>query len=254
MTLTEFFNSKIDDIEQSDIENAYFMRSLIGDEDYAINKVEKVSVMESVVRSLSTFDIYKSIPLNKEISVMKKKIAYMPYGDVSFCFGTQMLVGDDEEIIPTIIYPRELDKASYVFLGHEFHHALKDLNYSERKIRDRFAEVIPMFYEMICANEETDENVSKEIFKRRLILLNGDKAEETDDIIGQLQYFNSYYYALALFNRYEEDKLLILRLISRVLVGEISTLDLLNMLGIYEKDLDYTVSKELYNIKEYIHK
>ena len=71
-------------------------------------------------------------------------------------------------------------------------------------------------------------------------------------MVRQLQYFNSYYYALALFNRYEEDKLVILRLISRVLTGEISTLDLLKMLNIYNHDLDYNVSKELNNVKEYI--
>ena len=252
MTVEEFFNSEIDDITEADINNAYFMRSLLGDDEFTPKETPRVTIMESVRKSLGTFDIYKSIPLNREISNMKKQIGYMPYGDVSFCFSTQMLVGDDETIVPTIIYPMQLDKTSYAFLGHEFHHALKDVNCKERKVRDRLSEVIPMFYEMICADEEVDTDISKEILKRRLILLDEDKNEETDDVVRQLQYFNSYYYALALFNRYGKDELLVLRLVSRVLTGEISTLDLLNMLNIYDKDLDYVVSKELYNIKEYI--
>ena len=84
-----------------------------------------------------------------------------------------------------------------------------------------------------------------------MLLLRLDK-EVNDDLEKKLQYFNSYYYALALYKRYKTDKILVLRLISRVLHGEISTLDLLNMLNIYDSDLDYVVSRELEEIKQYI--
>ena len=252
MTLEDFYGTEIDDITERDVDNAYFMRSLIGDFDFELKNMPSVSVMESVVKSLATFDMYKSDHLNQEINIMKRNIHYFPNGEIPFYFNTQMFLDKEKNIVPTIVYPAQLDKTSYVFLGHEFHHALKDVHCKERRIRDRVSEVIPMFYEMLCADYEEDDDVSKEILKRRLTLLEADKNEETDDLVRQLQYFNSYYYALALFNKYEEDKLVILRLITRVLTGEISTLDLLKMLNIYNHDLDYNVSKELNNIKEYI--
>jgi hypothetical protein len=253
MTLEEFYCTEIDEIDGQDVENAYYMMDLLGHEDFDMYKLPRVSVIESVTKSISTFKMYKSSALDDEVNSMKRYIGYMPYGEVPFYFNTQMVVGENHNIVPTIVYPKVLDKTSYAFLGHEFHHALKDVNCTERKIRDRVAEVIPMFYEMMCADEESEELISKEILKRRLFLLQADKEEETDDIARRLQYFNSYYYALALFHRYKVDKLLILRLISRVLTGEINTLDLLKMLNIYDKDLDYDVSRELEIIKEYIY-
>ncbi len=256
MTLEDFYNTQIDNITREDIDNAYFMMSLIGDFDFNLKKLPQVSVMESVVKSLDTFNLYKSDDLKNEINIMKSYVRYYPApATIPFYFNTQMFPDKKGDIVPTIVYPMKLDKTSYAFLGHEFHHALKDVHCKERSIRDRVSEVIPMFYEMICADSEDDLDVSKEILKRRLTLLESDKPEDIDEEeIRQLQYFNSYYYALALFNRYEDDRLMIFRLISRVLTGEISTLDLLEMLDIYNSDLDYVVSKELNNIKEYIRK
>lgn len=252
MTVQDFFNTEIDEITEQDIDNAYYMKSLIGDIDFKLKVMPKASITETVVKSLSTFDIYKSKGLNEKIPIMKKEIKYFPDDGIPFYFSTQMFPNDEGNIFPFITYPMELDKTSYVFLGHEFHHALKDVYCKERKIRDRVAEVIPMFYELVCANEEDDEKVSKEILKRRLLFLEADKEEDSNDLVRQLQYFNSYYYALALYNRYRKDKLLVLRLISRVLTGEINTLELLNLLNIYNINLDYYVSYELDDIKEYI--
>lgn len=252
MTIKEFYGTKIDDISECDIENAYYMLDLLEHEDFVMVDIPQTSIMESVKKSLSSFSMYKSEALNKKVDNMKGYIGYNPNGDIPFLFATQMVAYKDE-VVPTIHYPMILDKTSYAFLGHEFHHALKDVNCKERRIRDRVAEVIPMFYEMMCAEEETNEDVSKEILKRRLLLLQKDKENETDDLVRQLQYFNSYYYALALYHKYKNDKIVVLRLITRVLTGEINTLDLLEMLDIYNKNLDYDVSKELYMIKEYIY-
>lgn len=254
MNLVEFFSSEIDDITDSDIENAYFMRSLLDDTNYEVKKVPKASVIESVVKALATFDGYKSLPLNEEIQIMKRNVHYLTKRRASYDFDTSLDIENSNEVVPTIIYPQTLDKTSYAFLGHEFHHALKDVHCKERKMRDRLAEVIPMFYEMMCADSENNELVAKEIFKRRLILMNREREENPEEMARQMQYFNSYYYALALFNRYGKDELLVLRLISRVLIGEISTLDMLSMLDIYDNNMDYTVSRELEMIKGYIHK
>lgn len=254
MTLIEFVNAEIDSIDEIDIRNGYYMMELLGNDEYEINSLPSVSLNETLLKSIGTFKLYKSSNVYDKLhnDVYNMNIGYMPIGYIPFFFNTQILAGANNTIIPTIIYPSELDKASYAFLGHEYNHCLKDTNLKERRIRDRVSEVIPMFYEIMCADKEMDEDVSKEIMNRRLFLLQLDKEENTDDKVRQLQYFNSYYYALALHNKFKDNKILILRLIERVLLGEISTLDLLNMLNIYDKDLDYEVSYELERIKQYI--
>lgn len=155
-------------------------------------------------------------------------------------------------MVPTILCPTVFDKTSYVFLGHVLHSSLKNVNVSERKIKDRLDSVIPMFYERLCADNEMNDEISKEILRRRLVLLQLDKETNKVDLLTQFQYFNSYYYSLALYKRYKEDKLIVLRLISRVLHGEMNTLELLERLNIYGKDFDYVVSRELEEIKQYV--
>ena len=55
-----------------------------------------------------------------------------------------------------------------------------------------------------------------------------------------------------LYNKYQSNKILVLRLVSRVLMGEINTLDLLKLLNIYDNSLNNIVDEELYKVKEYI--
>lgn len=255
MDIIDFMQVEIDPIDKIDIRNGYYMRDILGNDEYKINNLPHVSLQEAFKKSLDTFKLYKDNKLLEKVYEEKKHYGYMPLGVVPFHFNTQMFVGEHNQVCPTIIFPNVLDNASYAFFGHEFHHSIKDINKEERMIRDRVSEVIPMFYEMLCSNFEDDEEVSKEILKRRLVLLDLDKKNECEDA-RQLQYFNSFYYALALYNRYrkDENKVLILRLITRVLNGEISTLDLLEMLDIYGMDLDCNVSWELEMMKEYVRK
>jgi len=255
MDILDFFKAEIDTISETDVRNGYYMMDLLGDDYYGITVFPQITLKEVLLKSVDSFKLYKSNSLIEKMDKEKRNISYITQGRAPFGFGIQMILGKDNNILPTIICPRNVDCTSYAFFGHEFHHALKDVTIRERKIRDRVAEVIPMFYEMLCVENENDEKVSKEILRRRVFLLQADKENETDDTTRQLQYFNSYYYALALYNKYKkkENKILILRLISRVLCGEINTLDLLNMLNIYDSDSDYIVSRELESIKQYIH-
>lgn len=255
MDIIDFYNADIDEIDNVDIRNGYYMRDLLGYDEYRINNLSHVSLQVTFIKSLNTFKLYGDNKLLEKVYDEKKHYSYLPFGDIPFHFNIQMFLGENNQVCPTIIFPNVLDKASYAFLGHEFHHCVKDINLKERRVRDRVSEVIPMFYEMLCADEEENEIVSKEILKRRLSLLDLDKKSECEDS-RQLQYFNSFYYALALYNRYrkDENKVLILRLITRVLNGEISTLDMLEMLDIYGMDLDYNVSWELEMMKEYVRK
>ena len=253
MDIIEFMQAEIDPIDNMDIRNGYYMRDLIDFKDYELKALNRVSLKETFIKSLDTFKLYKDKSLAEEIFEKKKHFDYVPLGVIPFHFNTQMFVGEHNQVCPTIIFPNVLDEASYAFFGHEFHHCIKDVYIDERGIRDRVSEVIPMFYEMICSDSESNEEVSKEIKKRRLALLQLDKDSECEDA-RQLQYFNSFYYALALYNIYrkDENKVLVLRLISRVLKGEINSLDLLEMLDIYGMDLDNKVSRELEMMKEYV--
>ncbi|MBR5370153.1 MAG: hypothetical protein IK137_02495 [Bacilli bacterium] len=256
MDIIEFFNAEIDCIDKIDIRNGYYMRDLLGYDDYEIVTLPKVTLDESFMRALNSFDMYKDVAL---LDYLFENKTYYDYyykeGIEPYYFITDMNLGENSQMVPTITYPRELDKASYAFFGHEFNHCIKDLNLDERRIRDRVSEVIPMFHELLCSDCEINEVVSKEIKKRRLILLKQDKDSGYEDA-NQIQYFNSFYYALALYNMYrnDENKILILRLISRVLKGEINSLDLLSMLDLYGMDLDYKVSWELEKMKEYVRK
>lgn len=253
MKYIDYFSIKVDDIQKNDIRNGYYMMELIGDDEYTPCRLPIVSIRECFDKSIGTFKLYKDDNIVSELNkkIRNKDINYMSEGIFPFMFNTELLLGCNEEIAPTIIYPYEFDKASYAFLGHEFNHSLKDTSFKEIKVKNRVNDVIPLFYERVCAENEINEDISVEILKRRLLLLRLDK-EVNDDLEKQLQYFNSYYYALALYKRYKKDKILVLRLISRVLHGEISTLDLLNMLNIYNNDFDYVVSRELETIKEYV--
>ena len=254
MDIINFLQTEIDPMDDSDIRNGCYMRDVFEFDDYKLTKLPQVSLKESFVKSLETFKLYRNNQLLEKLMEEKKHMDYLPLGLIPFHFSTQFFVGEHNQVLPTIMFPGVLDKASYAFFGHEFHHALKDVNPIERQIRDRVSEVIPMFYEMLCSEFEEDKVVSKEIIKRRFSLIQLDKMSETDEPIRRLQYFNSCYYALALYNKYREDenKLLILRLITRVLNGEINTMDLLEMLNIYGEDLDYNVSYELDMMKKYV--
>ena len=252
MNMHEYYAVEIDDQSEIDKKNGLFMHELLGYNGYEEDNLPGVSISKAFEKSISTFKSYKDIRLFNQLDkcMENKSIQFMAISDDPFVFDTVVTPVENEIMSPIIVCPEIFDKASYVFLGHEFHHALKDLYIKERKIKDRLSDVIPMFYERVCAEEEQEDKTSKEILKRRLILL--EDISELDDYTEQLKEFNSYYYALALYKKYKKDPIIVLRLISRVLHGEISTLDLLYMLNMYDEDLDYAVSRELETIKQYI--
>ena len=109
----------------------------------------------------------------------------------------------DQDLKPLITIPQTVDYISDVYLGHEFHHVLKDTNPEESKIKYRFSEVIPMFYELVRADREAIEIVKKEIINRRIALLQFDlmaiknnPLEYEKKLDKGLKYYNSFYYSL----------------------------------------------------------
>ena len=249
MDVIEFY-SNVDDIEKSDIKNGFYMEELLGDDYYPINELDKIDSSLSYSKAIFKFNKYGNDDLMRTLCQIKPSDFLPSFGKAPYCFDTKMLSKNSMKISPTVLFPDVFDKASYAFFGHQFHHLLKDKNVEEIKIRNRVSDVIPLFYELMCADDEDNKLVAKEIIKRRIFLLQLEKRKRDD--IDTLQLFNSYYYALGLFLKYKKDDLIVLRLISRVLMGEITTLELLTMLNLYEEDLDYEVSRQLETIKQNI--
>ena len=254
MTLNEFAAVEIDDIQEEDIRNGNFMDALIGNYDWEPSEVPQVPVSETLGKAIGTFKLYNDNSIIDKLNhdIEESNIDFLIACPIPYFFNMDLFSGKNKMMVPTILCPTVFDKTSYVFFGHELHSSLKNVNVSERKIKDRLDSVIPMFYERVCADNEMNDEISKEILRRRLVLLQLDKETNKVDLVTQLQYFNSYYYSLVLYKRYKEDKLIVLRLISRVLHGEMNTLELLERLNIYGKDFDYVVSRELEEIKQYV--
>lgn len=248
-------NIEIDEMNCDDLKKAHYMRDLIGCEDYEIDRLIQVSMREVFLKGFASFKLYRDEELYNKVNGDDYNTKYIAAGYLPFQFSAKTEYCEEQKNVTAIYYPKMQDKASYVFFGSKLHHALKDINPKEIIARNKVDEVIPMFYEMLCASEEMDKDISVEVLKRRLMLIQLDEKEEMMNETKQLQQFNSYYYAVALFNKYkkEEDKISMLHQISRVLKGEMSTLDLLTILDIYGSNLDYAVSCELDEIKEYIH-
>lgn len=64
------------------------------------------------------------------------------------------------------------------------------------------------------------------------------------------QYLNIFYYDLVLYDMYKKNRDSIIEIIRRVLSREITTLDMLSELGIYNKGNNEVFDEELDNIKK----
>lgn len=255
MSIDEFLNAEIEEMHDVDLDRAFYILDRIPDEYNKAYYIHPTYDMEpSIDKAINKFKVYGSSEiielLDKE---SRDEVLYREQEEIPIAYNTEFVKDSKNNIMALLTYPRVLDDVSYVFFGHEFHHVLKDSHRNEIKLKNRFAEVIPMFYEFMSADREEDIDISKEILNRRMNLLALDKNYYKASIKGKLQYFNSFYYSLCLYNKYKSNPVLVLRLISRVLIGEITTLDLLNILNIYDNDLNNVVDDELYKVKEYIH-
>lgn len=160
-----------------------------------------------------------------------------------------------------IMIPNKYNNLAHIYFTHEAHHLLKDVNPDEYKYMLKYADVIPMFYELVEADKLGD--ICKEcIINNRLALLynlykelfsfNDSKNSYLSNVLKskKFQYLNSFYYSIILFKMYKEKPDEILNLISRVLKGELSTFDMINILGIDGRDMDIHVRDELKILKK----
>ncbi len=206
-------------------------------------------------RSTKSFRMYEDESLMEKLLYERTHAKYIKTDiDHPYVFDVKFL--PYANLTPAISLPRTVDYISDVYLAHEFHHVLKDTNPKESKTKYRFSEVIPMFYELVRADKEEINLVRREILNRRIALLQFDLLEYrrnpsrySNKLDKGLKYYNSFYYALAMFRAYKDNPKQVLTLVSRVLKQEISTLDLLYILDLYDNGMDSVVEEEMDDIK-----
>lgn len=161
--------------------------------------------------------------------------------------------------------PSKIEKNMDVFLSHEHIHLLKDTNPDEYLLKAVLGDVIPMFFELVMSdmNDEAKEYIiSRRIDElKSLINVYENTYEEYKNNVyfrdlynfrlSEIgQYFNSFYYAVILYNLYKNDYKTILKLVKKVLNHEITTINLLKILGIYNVDNNELVSLEFEEFKK----
>lgn len=185
----------------------------------------------------------------------------------------------DSGMVDRYVIPKKIYELSVYHMAHEHIHALKETNYNEYKDSITLGETIPLFLELIMYNHE--EVLTKELIKFRMKSLLHNKMEYriydnlfyryvSESILdGTLvieenafmceflrsrvgSYMNSFYYSLILYNIYKEMPGKILTLVNKVLRHEITTLEMLNMLGLYADIRGEIFEKELKKIRKIV--
>ena len=195
LSIEEFLDTNIEDINDEDIDRAFYIFDRIPNEynkDYYIHPTYDLE--HNIKKAINMLGIYKNNDLVDLVNRQsKEEVLYREQEDIPIAYNTEFVRDSKNRVMALLTYPRILDDASYVFIGHEFHHILKDSHKEEIKLKNRFSEVIPMFYEIMSSYKEEDIEVSREILNRRMNLLTLDKKYYMVNAKGKLQYFNSFY-------------------------------------------------------------
>ncbi|MBQ3307501.1 MAG: hypothetical protein IJG68_04840 [Bacilli bacterium] len=132
--------------------------------------------------------------------------------------------------IETLQIPLNTNRQSPIYIAHEIHHMLKDTNKEEYKTKLRYADVLPLFFELLVGEEK------KEIITNRLYMLNTRK-EIIEEHINRKdnnpfkelidsnvsQYYLSFYYAILLLEEYHKNPKKVLEDISLILKHQSTT-------------------------------
>lgn len=155
--------------------------------------------------------------------------------------------------------PNEL---TYVGIGHEMMHLLKDRNCMEFSNFFNYGEVIPIFYELLQTNGKS-ETIKNSIIINRLNGLK--KTYETNYSLEFIEkfkndpelytyhrfrcdvYFISFYYAVMLYSLYKNNSKLILKEIKNILDNNKTTLDLIELFE-FNKKIDIETFDKEYNL------
>lgn len=266
----------------------YVFRNLssmnIGNFDYG-RKIDKLEMVNIGLAELSIFgeeiftmarDIILRTPIVSDDLVDPIQLATA----VSFIIDDSNNIDEDSGKVSKFVVPKDIYEISGLFFGHEQIHGMKDTNYKEYVNIKTLGEVIPIFYELIIYNPNNviKNNLLKirmsSIFENsyeyalfnhvlntevinKLIGVEDSEQEQRIEFykFAALKmgcYLNSFYYALILYNMYKETPKKILKIVSMVLKHEITTLEMLQKLGIYGDIRGELFEKEIHNIRKLV--
>ena len=214
-------------------------------------------------RALTLFDMYPNLALKNEI----ENISFhhvVTQGVPVLKFSTSMNVQDTTQQHYSVRYievPRKTDMLSPYYLAHEMHHTLKDCNPDEYLYMLRYADVITQFFELVAGD---NSDTQKDLIHNRLSML----AQSTRylDIHNQrhdthylfdacdsknCQYLNSFYFSVLLYHKYLEDPLPVLEEVSKVLLKEKTTYQMLEDLNLFGYYNDQEVIDGIQYLKKY---
>lgn len=161
-----------------------------------------------------------------------------------------------------LVVPKKLNSLSYIYIAHELLHLLKDSNNNEYKNLYLYSEVLPIFEEMkLGLNEKNKRKARYAIYERianlkditkRLnetdnIVIEGDYLKEYFNLSGNV-YYLSYYYSVLLLDLYDKYKNDINIDISKVLLSEQTTKDILEKYELLKDFNPFTFSNASKNL------
>lgn len=230
---------------------------------------DSISLDELICKSLDEIKVFGDEFVLKIKDLLSRIIINRQDEDL-FYFSTYVVysLNDDDSIcldsgrVDSYNIPMDLYEFSLFDFTHEHIHSLKEINYSEYVNSFVLGETIPLFYELMIY--EPEDILKREYMRTRLYNLNNDKRtfatindffdiidDENDKMLFEHIrskvgcYLNSFYYAVILYNMYKDSPMKILDLVSRVLRHEITTLQMLEVLGIYGDIKGEVFEKEL---------
>lgn len=255
----------------------YVAKALKGIDTGAYVCVGTVTYPEAIASSLENLKVLGLEPYNqasKFVSTIPLKLLN-PVSNGYVCNITYLLDDKTKKVneasgkVDHYKVPINPDIMASFHLGHEHIHALKETNYSEYVDGFVVGDVITMLYEFIMA--DTYPEMKSEIYRFRLSSLKEDykhyenavaqmKKSKADKDLYKIiatrsgQYLNSYYYASILFNMYKSSPLLVLDAVNSVLRHEMTTRDMLKLMGLFQQDKDSIFDTEFEEVKKVVKK
>lgn len=256
-------------MDGNDFDICHFISDYIDNVPLTIYDDDNINIKKIYGDSLNSFSIYNDRELLLRIHNLLKEAKIYIDGN---CKGPKITrfrsmidttnkTCDGHFKLKGIIVPNKFSNLASIYFGHEIVHSLKDTNPEEYKYMLKYADVIPMFYELVEA-DKYDEVSKKAIINNRLALLNSIKKElsyddfYSDNFIKKIicskkyQYLNSFYYSLLLYRLYKINPKEVLESVKLVLNGSITTYDLICNLGFNDRYFDNDVKEELVKIKK----
>lgn len=241
---------------------ANFVNSLIDDCSTSIDEGSVILPGKGFVKSIDLLGIYPDSSFGKLVNPIPFRLI-RTNDDSILAYNTVIDTPDDKDVYPVrrIEIPPTFHELSPYYIAHEYHHALKDVNPKEYRYMLRYADVIPLLFELVSG--ETDE-IQKKLIQNRFALLKRSREflEAHNNRIDthyiwdafdskNCQYFNSFYYATILYALYQDNPKKVLRDATQVLRREETTYELLRRNRLLDKNFDSEVEKHIEYLKKY---